>query len=98
MSGTATTWPRAQEIPPVVLAPRNLRRTVCIALAVGSAFFAMNQLGVVLSGHATALVWLKVVVTYLTPLVVSNVGVLAATRPLDAGTSASPDNDRGVRP
>src|SRR5437762_2958804 len=45
-----------------------------------SAFFAMNQLGVIVAGRATALVWVKATLTYLTPLVVSNVGVLSATR------------------
>jgi hypothetical protein len=40
----------------------------------------MNQLGVILDGRATALVWVKAALTYLTPLVVSNFGVLSATR------------------
>jgi len=40
----------------------------------------MNQLGVILDGRGTALVWVKAALTYLTPLVVSNFGVLAATR------------------
>ena len=30
-------------------------------VVVGTAFFAMNQLGVILAGRATALVWLKAV-------------------------------------
>jgi hypothetical protein len=80
MSATATTWSSRHEIPAVVLAPQHLRRTVSVALVVGSAFFAMNQLGDILSGHAAALVWLKVALTYLTPLGVSNFGVLSATR------------------
>jgi hypothetical protein len=80
MSPTATTWSSAQEIRVVVLAPRNLRKTVSIAMVVGTAFFAMNQLGVIVSGNATTLVWLKVALTYLTPLMVSNFGVLSATR------------------
>jgi hypothetical protein len=40
----------------------------------------MNQLGVILAGHATVVVWLKAVLTYLTPLLVSNFGLLSATR------------------
>lgn len=93
MSEAATTWSSAQEIPVVVFAPQHLRRTVAIALVVGSAFFAMNQLGVILSGDATALVWLKVALTYLTPLVVSNYGVLSATRRRDTGSSTTSDDD-----
>ena len=39
-----------------------------VTLVVGTAFFAMNQLGVILDGRATALVWVKAALTYLTPL------------------------------
>jgi len=53
---------------------------VSTALLVGTAFFAMNQLNVIVAGHASAVVWIKSALTYLTPLVVSNVGVLSATR------------------
>ena len=93
MNGNPVTWSSANEIPLVVFAPRHLRRTVSIALVVGTAFFAMNQLGVIVSGHATALIWLKVALTYLTPLVVSNYGVLSATRRRDTGPSTAPNND-----
>jgi hypothetical protein len=80
----------------VVLAPQHLKRTVSVALIVGTAFFAMNQLGVILDGRATTAVWLKAVLTYLTPLVVSNFGVLSATRrpagyPSGAAVPARPD-------
>ena len=50
-----------------------------MALIVGTAFFAMNQLEGVIAGRATALLWLKAGLTYLTPMVVSNVGMLSAT-------------------
>jgi len=73
-------WQNRREAVAVVLSPHNLRRTVCIALSVGTVFFAMNQLGVILAGHAGTIVWLKAAMTYLTPLVVSNFGVLSATR------------------
>jgi hypothetical protein len=64
----------------VVLDRGNLKRTLTIALVVGSVFFAMNQLGVIIAGHATPVVWAKAVLTYLTPLIVSNLGVLSAIR------------------
>ena len=69
-----------RELMTVVIAPAHLKRTVSVTLIVGSAFFVMNQLGIILDGHATALVWLKAVLTYLTPLLVSNFGLLSATR------------------
>jgi hypothetical protein len=79
------TW---REAAAIVLARRNLGRTLSIAAIVGSVFFTMNQLGVILAGDAGPVVWLKAVLTYLTPLIVSNLGVLSATRQL--GTTTPP--------
>jgi hypothetical protein len=80
MNGTPTTWSTARGLVSIVVAPQHLKRTMSVALIVGTAFFVMNQLGVILDGRGTALVWVKAALTYLTPLVVSNFGVLAATR------------------
>lgn len=57
----------------------HLRRTVLTALVVGTVLFAINQLNVVLAGHATGTVWLKTGLTYCVPFVVSNIGILIAT-------------------
>jgi hypothetical protein len=89
MNEPATTWSTRREIISVVLAPQSLKRTVSVALIVGSTFFAMNQLGVILAGPATGLVWLKVALTYLTPLLVSNFGVLSATHRSAGRTAVS---------
>jgi hypothetical protein len=88
MNGTTPTWSTLRELARVVVAPQHLKRTVPVALVVGTAFFAMNQLGVILDGRATGLVWLKAALTYLTPLLVSNFGVLSATR--RAGVRTAP--------
>jgi hypothetical protein len=77
---TAPAWSTFRELVSVALAPRHLKRTLSVAVVVGTAFFTMNQLGVILDGRATALVWLKAALTYLTPLLVSNFGLLSATR------------------
>lgn len=58
----------------------NLRKTVRIALVVGTILFLINQLDVVLRGKATPFVWFKVGLTYFVPFVVSNLGILVATR------------------
>lgn len=58
----------------------HLRASLRIALVVGSVLFAINQLDVVLHGDATTVTWLKGAVTYVVPFVVSNLGILAATR------------------
>jgi hypothetical protein len=80
MDGTASTWSTPRELVRVVLAPQHLKRTISIALIVGTVFFTMNQLSVILHGRATAAVWVKAALTYLTPLLVSNFGILSATR------------------
>jgi len=83
MKGTTaagTGWTTLREARALVAQPRNIKRTTTIALTVGTTFFTMNQLGIVLDGKATAIVWIKAALTYLTPLIVSNLGMLSATR------------------
>lgn len=74
------TWTRWAEVPDVVLYPPHLRKTLRVALVVGTILFAINQLDVVLAGHATTKVWLKVGLTYVVPFVVSNWGLLIGLR------------------
>jgi hypothetical protein len=76
----APTWTRWRDVPAVVFYPHHLKRTVAIALIVGTVLFGINQLDVVVRGDATAIVWIKVAVTYLVPFCVSNAGVLVASR------------------
>ena len=79
-STAAPSWSTWEQALAVVCDPRSLKRSGTVALIVGSLFFAMNQLGLVVAGHATPLVWLKAALTFLTPLVVSNIGLLTATQ------------------
>ncbi len=72
-----TTWPEAVR---VICARHHLCQTVTIALVVGTVLFCINQLDVVMRGDATAIVWVKVAVTYLVPFGVSNAGVLVGSR------------------
>jgi hypothetical protein len=58
----------------------HLRRTIKIALVVGTILFAINQLDVVLRGDVTATTWVKVGLSYCVPFVVSNLGLLAGKR------------------
>lgn len=88
---TRRTW---REAAAIVLARRNLTRTLTIASIVGSVFFTMNQLGVILAGDAGTAVWLKAAMTYLTPLIVSNLGVLSATRQLGSTTAPARTAER----
>ncbi len=74
------TWRGWRQARRVVGRPAHLRRTIATALVVGTVLFAINQLNVVLAGQATPVVWLKSALTYLVPFVVSNIGILIATR------------------
>ena len=51
MNGTPPTWSTVRELVSIVVAPQHLKRTMSIALIVGTAFFVMNQLGVILDGR-----------------------------------------------
>jgi hypothetical protein len=65
------TWREARAI---LTQPPHLRRTVTIALAVGTILFCINQLDIVLQGEADAIVWTKSAVTYVVPFCVSCAG------------------------
>ena len=58
----------------------TLRRSTRVAAVVGTALFAINQLDVVLSGRADALVTAKIAVTYAVPFCVATFGALAGAR------------------
>jgi hypothetical protein len=64
----------------VVLHPQHLRRTLGVAVVVGTILFSINQLDVVVSGGLTARVMAKIALTYLVPFCVSNYGLLVGRR------------------
>lgn len=57
---------------------RNLRRTVRIALVVGLLLTLINQGAVIASGHATAASWVRCVLNFVVPFLVSNAGLLSS--------------------
>lgn len=79
------TWRSPKEALSVVAHRPHLRKTITIALVVGTILFCINQLDVVVHGDATAAVWIKTAVTYLVPFCVSNFGVLVGSRRRDDG-------------
>ena len=58
----------------------NLRRTVAVALLVGTVLLTINQLDVVIAGRATQGTWLKIALTYLVPFCVANYGLVVGAR------------------
>jgi hypothetical protein len=63
----------------ICLRAANLRRTIRIALVVGTVLTLINQVDVIVAGDATALTLVKVALNFCVPFVVSNLGVLAGT-------------------
>ncbi|MDA8073516.1 MAG: nitrate/nitrite transporter NrtS [Actinomycetota bacterium] len=51
-----------------------------IAAVVGSLLVVINQGGVLVSGHTSWVVWVRVALDYVIPTCVSTMGVLAGTR------------------
>jgi len=60
--------------------PRNLRRTVRIALVVGVVLTVINQGGVISGGDATTLTWVRCALNFVVPFLVSNAGLLSGRR------------------
>lgn len=63
----------------VVFDPVHLRRTAGIAAAVGTFLTLVNQGDVLVAGHWSAALLTKIALNYLTPFVVSNMGLLSRT-------------------
>lgn len=64
----------------ICLRPEHLRRTLAIALIVGTILTAINQADVIARGDATLTTWIKAAANYCVPFVVSNLGLLAGRR------------------
>ena len=73
-------WSTSGEAWAIICKSSNLKNTITVALIVGTILFIINQLDVILRGEATWVVWLKVVLTYFVPFMVSNIGILSVTR------------------
>jgi len=74
------TWSTPGDALAIVCTRPHLTQSVTTSLIVGTVLFAINQLDVVLSGHATSVTWLKIAVTYAAPFCVTNIGILIGTR------------------
>jgi hypothetical protein len=54
---SSSTWTSWREALKVVSQPSHPKKTAALAFVIGTIFFAINQLGLVLSGHADGVVW-----------------------------------------
>jgi hypothetical protein len=73
-------WETYGEAATLCVRPSTLRRTIPIALVVGTLLTAINLGGTLLGGLATPATWARVVSNFLIPFVISTLGFLSATR------------------
>jgi hypothetical protein len=64
----------------ICLQPEHLRRTLTIALVVGTILTAINHADAIARGDATTTTLTKAALNYLVPFLVSNLGLLAGVR------------------
>ena len=62
----------------VLFSPRALRRTLCIALFVGTVLSMVNEGAMLLHGSASAATWLRIAANYVTPFCVASAGYVSA--------------------
>lgn len=72
--------PRVRQLIAVALMPVHLRRTALVALVVGTWLTAFNHGDELLRGDLDMRLAAKIALDYLTPFIVSNVGLLARQR------------------
>lgn len=74
------TWERLPEALAVCAHRPNLGRTVGIALVVGTLLVGINQSGPLLRGDVAPVLVARILLDYLVPFIVSNLGVLSGSR------------------
>ena len=73
-------WGTPREGVVLSLSPNTLRRTVRIALIVGTLLSAINQGHLIAAGDVSTITWIRVAANYLIPWIVSSIGFLSASR------------------
>lgn len=73
-------WSTPREGVVLCLSPRTLRRTLAIALIVGTLLSLINQGHLIAAGDASTVTWMRVAANYLIPWFVSSTGFLSASR------------------
>jgi hypothetical protein len=73
-------WSTPRQAARLWFARSTLRKTVKIAIVVGTLLSLINQGSVIAGGDATSATWVRVGLNYIVPFCVSSIGFLSATR------------------
>ena len=73
------TWNGIREALGMMFRRSTLRKTIRIALVVGTLLSTINQGYLIWGGRATYVTWIRVVANYIVPFCVSSTGFLTAT-------------------
>jgi len=73
------TWSGLRAGAGMMLRRSTLRKTIAIALVVGTILSTINQGYLIWGGRATYVTWIRVVANYVVPFCVSSTGFLTAT-------------------
>lgn len=79
-TGHAWTIASVREAIRICMRREHLRRTIRIALVVGTILTLINQADVIVRGEATTITWVKAGLNYCVPFIVANLGLLAGKR------------------
>jgi len=64
----------------LILRGYTVRTGTVVSVVVGTLLSAVNQGSVIISGHVSAVAWIRVATNYVVPFLVSSVGYLAPSR------------------
>ena len=76
---SSATWSGAPGALAMMFRRTTLRKTIRIALVVGTVLSVINQGYLIWGGRATYVTWIRVVANYFVPFCVSSTGFLTAT-------------------
>jgi hypothetical protein len=90
---TRPAWSTVGEALALVSSGPILRRSIIVALVVGTLLSVINQLGVITAGSATGATWVRIAANYAIPFVVSSIGALSVLKSAEPGELPTPAGD-----
>jgi hypothetical protein len=80
MIAAASTWTTPRQALRLTCERSTLRKTVPIAVVVGTILSLINQADIIATGESSWATWLRVAANYAVPFCVSSAGFLSASR------------------